>query len=100
VYEKVRSMTGDRMMWLRALSANIVAMTVNSFLFVLMAFAGVMSTAILVNMILIQVLFKFIDSFFELGFLYGLRALKDRGILNVGAQDSVVVPVPINQEAR
>jgi uncharacterized integral membrane protein (TIGR00697 family) len=100
VYEKVRSMTGDRMMWLRALSANIVAMTVNSFLFVLMAFAGVMSTAILVNMILIQVLFKFIDSFFELGFLYGLRALKDRGILNVGAQDSVLAPVPVNQEAR
>jgi hypothetical protein len=42
-------------------------------------------------MILIQILFKFIDSFFELGFLYGLRALKDRGILQVGggAQDIV-----------
>lgn len=47
VYEKVRRMTGDRMMWLRALSANIVAMTVNSVLFVLMAFAGVMSVSIL-----------------------------------------------------
>jgi hypothetical protein len=84
VYELVRNMTGDKMLWLRAVSANVVSMTVNSILFVLMAFTGALSVAVLTNMILIQILFKFIDSFFELGFLYGLRALKDRGILNAG----------------
>lgn len=89
VYEKVRTLTGDRMMWLRAISANVVSMTVNSVLFVIMAFAGVLSVGILVNMILIQILFKFIDSFFELGFLYGLRSLKERGILNVGSAEPV-----------
>jgi hypothetical protein len=50
-------------------------------------------------MILIQVLFKFIDSFFELGFLYGLRSLKDRGILNVGSHGSDPIAA-INKEAR
>jgi len=85
VYDMVRNVTGDRMLWLRAVSANIVSMTVNSVLFVLMAFAGVVSVAVLTNMILIQVLFKFIDSFFELGFLYGLRSLKSRGFLSHAA---------------
>jgi hypothetical protein len=91
VYDMVRNVTGEKMMWLRAVSANVVSMTVNSVLFVLMAFTGALSVAVLTNMILIQILFKFIDSFFELGFLYGLRALKDRGILQVGggAQDIV-----------
>ena len=81
VYDIVRNMTGEKMLWLRAVSANIVSMTVNSVLFVLLAFAGVMSVAVLTNMILIQILFKFIDSFFELGFLYALRSLKSRGFL-------------------
>jgi len=84
VYDMVRNITGDKMLWLRAVSANVVSMTVNSILFVLMAFTGVLSVAVLTNMILIQILFKFIDSFFELGFLYGLRGLKNRGILQVG----------------
>ena len=82
VYDFVRKLTGDKMMWLRAVSANVVSMAVNSVLFVIMAFAGALSMSVLINMILIQILFKFIDSFFELGFLYGLRSLKDRGILN------------------
>ena len=90
VYDMVRNVTGDRMLWLRAVSANIVSMTVNSVLFVLMAFAGVVSVAVLTNMILIQVLFKFIDSFFELGFLYGLRSLKARGFLSHGAAQPVL----------
>lgn len=89
VYEAVRKLTNGRWMWMRALSANIVSMAVNSVFFVVFAFAGVMSTTILVNMILIQVLFKFIDSFFELGFLYGLRELKDRGVLNIGSKDAI-----------
>jgi uncharacterized PurR-regulated membrane protein YhhQ (DUF165 family) len=59
---------------------------VNSVLFVIMAFAGALSVTVLINMILIQILFKFIDSFFELGFLYGLRSLKDRGVLNRPAE--------------
>ena len=82
VYDFVRKLTGDKMMWLRAVSANVVSMAVNSVLFVIMAFAGALSMSVLINMILIQILFKFIDSFFELGFLYGLLSLKDRGILN------------------
>lgn len=87
VYDIVRNKTGEKMLWLRAVSANVVSMTVNSILFVLLAFTGVMSVAILTNMILVQILFKFIDSFFELGFLYGLRSLKSRGFLrNVAAQ--------------
>ncbi|MGE0845504.1 MAG: queuosine precursor transporter [Flavobacteriaceae bacterium] len=89
VYEKVRQMTGGRWMWVRALSANITSMTVNSILFVLFAFVGVMNTTVLTNMILIQILFKFIDSFFELGFLYALRSLKERGVLNIGQGDAV-----------
>ena len=56
-------------------------MAVNSVLFVLLAFAGELGAAVLVNMILIQVLFKFIDSFLELGFLYGLKGAKSRGYL-------------------
>jgi len=90
VYDMVRNVTGDRMLWLRAVSANIVSMTVNSVLFVLMAFAGVMSVAVLTNMILVQILFKFIDSFFELGFLYGLRSLKARGFLSHAAAQPVL----------
>lgn len=90
VYDFVKNLTGDKLMWVRALSANVVSMTVNSILFVLMAFAGVMSVNILINMILIQVLFKFIDSFFELGFLYGLRALKNRGLLTAGQPQEAI----------
>ena len=86
VYDFVRKLTGDKMMWLRAVSANVVSMAVNSVLFVIMAFAGALSVTVLINMILIQILFKFIDSFFELGFLYGLRSLKDRGVLNRPAE--------------
>jgi hypothetical protein len=39
-------------------------------------------------MILIQILFKFIDSFLELGFLYGLRELKARGLLQRHSKDA------------
>jgi queuosine precursor transporter len=90
VYDMVRNVTGDKMLWLRAVSANVVSMAVNSVLFVLLAFTGVMSVAVLTNMILIQILFKFIDSFFELGFLYTLRSLKSRGILrSAGAEPAL-----------
>jgi uncharacterized integral membrane protein (TIGR00697 family) len=81
VYDLVRVWTNGRMLWLRAVSSNVVSMAVNSVLFVVLAFAGVMSLDVLTKMVLVQVLFKFIDSFFELGFLYGLRALKSRGLL-------------------
>ncbi|GAN77785.1 queuosine precursor transporter [Acidisphaera rubrifaciens] len=97
VYDAVRNLTGDRKMWLRAVSANVVSMAVNSVLFVIMAFAGVVSASVLVNMILIQILFKFIDSFFELGFLYGLRSLKGRGIL--GRSADPVLPVALSTSA-
>ena len=40
-------------------------------------------------MILMQILFKFINSFFELGFLYALRALKARGFLRNAAQPAL-----------
>jgi uncharacterized integral membrane protein (TIGR00697 family) len=81
VYDLVRSWTNGKKLWLRSLTSNITSMMVNSVLFVVLAFAGALSVPILVNMILIQILFKFIDSFLEVGFLYGLRALKSRGIL-------------------
>ncbi len=89
VYDMVRNLTGEKMLWLRAVSANVVSMTVNSIMFVLLAFAGVMSVAVLTNMILIQILFKFIDSFFELGFLYALRSLKARGFLRNAVQPAL-----------
>jgi queuosine precursor transporter len=94
VYDIVRNGTGEKMLWLRAVSANVVSMTVNSFLFVLLAFAGAMSVAVLTNMILIQVLFKFIDSIFELGFLYALRSLKSRGILPNAAVEPALAGAP------
>ena len=81
VYDLVRKWTGEKLLWVRAVSANVVSMAVNSVLFVLAAFIGELGTAVLVNMILIQVLFKFIDSFLELGFLYGLKGAKSRGSL-------------------
>jgi uncharacterized integral membrane protein (TIGR00697 family) len=85
MYDLVRVWTNGRMMWLRAASSSIVSMTVNSVLFVFLAFAGVMSLNVLISMILVQILFKFIDSFLELGFLYALRALKARGYLHHGS---------------
>ncbi|MEO8849863.1 MAG: queuosine precursor transporter [Casimicrobiaceae bacterium] len=81
VYDVVRNWTNGKKLWLRSLTSNITSMMVNSILFVILAFVGVLSTNVLVNMILIQILFKFIDSFLEVGFLYGLRALRDRGVL-------------------
>src|SRR5665213_364220 len=81
VYDMVRVWTKGEKLWLRALTSSITSMTVNSVLFVLLAFMGVMSVKLLVNMILVQILFKFIDSFLELGFLYGLRGMKARGFL-------------------
>lgn len=81
VYDAVKGMTGEGKLWLRAVSANVVSMTVNSVLFVLLAFVGVVSVSTLINMILIQIMFKFIDSFLELGFLYALREVKARGFL-------------------
>jgi queuosine precursor transporter len=90
VYDLVRIWTDGRMLWLRAMSSNIVSMAVNSVLFVVLAFAGVMSGDVLTKMVLVQILFKFIDSFFELGFLYALRALKSRGFLsNATAQPAL-----------
>ena len=81
VYDLVRSRTGEKMLWLRAVSANVVSMFVNSVLFVVLAFAFVLPTHVLLNMVAVQILFKFIDSFLELGFLYGLREMKARGLL-------------------
>lgn len=81
VYDVVRNWTKGEKLWLRSLTSNITSMMVNSVLFVVLAFAGVLSISVLVNMILIQILFKFIDSFLEVGFLYGLQSLKARGLL-------------------
>lgn len=81
VYDLVRARTGDRMLWFRAVTANVVSMFVNSILFVALAFAFVLPMNVLLNMIAVQILFKFIDTFLELGFLYGLRELKSRGAL-------------------
>lgn len=93
VYDQVRIWTGGKMLWLRAVSSNIVSMAVNSVLFVVIAFVGVMSLDVLVKMVLVQVLFKFIDSFLEIGFLYALRSLKDRGFFRQGsASPALAVP--------
>lgn len=81
VYDLIRARTGERMLWLRAVTANVVSMFVNSILFVALAFAFVLPMNVLLNMIAVQILFKFIDTFLELGFLYGLRELKSRGAL-------------------
>ena len=81
VYDLVRNWTKGKKLWLRSLTSNITSMIVNSVLFVVLAFVGVLSVKVLVNMILIQILFKFIDSFLEIGFLYGLQGLKARGLL-------------------
>ncbi|MGN6462814.1 MAG: queuosine precursor transporter [Pseudolabrys sp.] len=81
VYDLVRARTGDRMLWFRAVTANVGSMFVNSILFVALAFAFVLPMNVLLNMIAVQILFKFIDTFLELGFLYGLRELKSRGAL-------------------
>ena len=89
VYDRVRIWTNGRMLWLRAVSSNVVSMAVNSVLFVLLAFAGVMSPDVLTKMVLVQVLFKFIDLFFELGFLYALRSLKSRGFLRDAARPAL-----------
>jgi uncharacterized integral membrane protein (TIGR00697 family) len=81
VYDAIRARTGDGMLWLRAVGANVVSMFVNSVLFVILAFAFVLPIHILLNMVAVQILFKFIDSFLELGFLYALREMKARGLL-------------------
>ncbi len=90
VYAAVMKRTKGKHLWLRAISANVVAMAVNSVLFVVFAFAGVLSVAVLINMIAIQVLFKFIDSFLELGFLYGMQQLKASGRLDRSKVEELV----------
>jgi uncharacterized integral membrane protein (TIGR00697 family) len=94
VYDLVKNWTGGEKLWMRAVSANVVSMTVNSILFVVLAFAGVLSINVLVNMVLVQILFKFIDSFLELGFLYGLREVKARGFLQHASEEPAASPGP------
>lgn len=85
VYDLVRTWTKGKKLWLRSLTSNITSMMVNSVLFVALAFVGVLPVNVLINMILVQILFKFIDSFLEVGFLYGLRGMKARGLLERGS---------------
>jgi uncharacterized integral membrane protein (TIGR00697 family) len=87
VYDIVRRRTGEGMLWLRAVTANVVSMIVNSILFVVLAFALVLPVNVLINMVAVQILFKFIDSFLEVGFLYGLREMKARGLLTAGTAE-------------
>lgn len=70
IYSRWVNTFGERMQWGRVLSSNVVAIPIDSVIFVLIAFAGVFEGALLVDIIRTNILIKGIVTLISIPLIY------------------------------
>ena len=79
--EKIKSVTGEKMLWVRTITSTILGEGLDTLLFLVIGFAGILGSAQILSMIITQWLCKVIYEIVATPFTYAvIGALKKRGI--------------------
>lgn len=74
VFHKLKKMQkGRNLLWLRNTSSTLISQTVDSACFILFAFASILPVSVMLNMIIGQVIIKWIISILDTPFVYLIR---------------------------
>lgn len=74
-YNKIRSATGDKKLWLRNNASTMISQSVDTILFIGLAFYGTMPLTALLSMMLGQYIIKLLIALLDTPFLYWLKWL-------------------------
>lgn len=94
IFAKIKQKTGEKKLWLRTFASTIIGLTTNAVLFTLLAFVGIRTLDQMLQMIFISVSVRLFTGFIELGFLYFMRYLRDKGVILKDAKDLVISTKP------
>lgn len=78
VFQKLRHITGAKMLWLRATGSTLVSQLVDSFLVLFIAFTGVFSTTQIIAIGITNYIYKFLVAILLTPVIYGGHYLIDR----------------------
>lgn len=78
VFQKLRSITGPKMLWLRATGSTLVSQLIDSFVVLFIAFTGVFSTTQIIAIALTNYIYKFLVAILLTPVIYGGHYAIDR----------------------
>ena len=76
LFSKIKSWTGEKMLWLRNNGSTMISQGLDTVLFTFAAFYGVMPTEILWEMVMVGYSFKLIVAACDTGFIYASKRFK------------------------
>lgn len=92
VFDKIKEKTGGKALWLRTFASTAIGLFADAFLFTVIAFAGVKSVAAMAQSVFISLIIRVLSGSLELIFLYGMKALRNKGLLLKDAEPVTIVP--------
>jgi uncharacterized integral membrane protein (TIGR00697 family) len=92
LFAKLKDKTNGDMLWLRVVVSTSVGLTLNAFIFTLLAFVGVRPWNEIVQMVILSVSVRLVTGVIELVFLYFMKYLQKSGIILRDATDLVISP--------
>jgi len=90
IFAKIKKQTGGKKLWLRTFVSTFVGLTTNAVLFTLLAFVGLRTVDQMLQMVFISVSVRLFTGFLELGFLYFMKYLRDKGFILRDVKDLVI----------
>lgn len=95
IFAKIKQKTGTSKLWLRTLASTSIGLTVNAFIFTLLAFTGLRSFSEMVQMVFISVSVRLLTGVLELFFLYFMSYLRKKGVILKDIAPITVAPTPM-----
>ena len=83
VYQRVRTITGGRHLWLRQQVAAVASLTVDAVVFFFGAFLGVLSIGVIWDITWAYLLVTYATIFIDTAFLYGMVKVKQKGLFGI-----------------
>lgn len=81
VFDRIKKSTDGKMLWLRTFASTAIGLITNVVLFTLLAFIGIKSVEQMVQMILISLVIRIFTAFVEIGFLYLMKIIRPKIIV-------------------
>ena len=95
LFAKIKEKTKGNMLWLRVTVSTTVGLTLNAFIFTLLAFVGVRPWDQIVQMVVLSVSVRLVTGVVELLFLYFMKFLQKSGVILKDAKDLVISPTDL-----
>lgn len=92
IFAKIKNKTGTGKLWLRTFVSTAVGLIVNAIIFTLLAFVGLKSAAVMLQMVIISVTVRLATGVLELIFLYFMTFLRNKKVILKDAAEIVIRP--------